>query len=64
MNILPRILFGYRCGMQYNTKFSPQMILINHIPRLRANNFLGLLVETNDEDDDLKVLAKRMIKKM
>jgi hypothetical protein len=64
MNIFPRILFGYRCGMQYSTKISPQMILINHIPRLRVNNFLGLLVGTHDEDDDPKVLAKRMIKKM
>jgi len=50
--------------MQYSTKISPQMILINHIPRLRVNNFLGLLVGTHDEDDDPKVLAKRMIKKM
>ncbi len=27
---LPRILFGYKCGVQLNIKFSPHMILIGH----------------------------------
>jgi hypothetical protein len=61
---LPRILFGYRCGMQYSTDFSPQMIVTSRIPKLRANNFLSLLVGTYNEDDDPKVLPKKMIKKM
>jgi hypothetical protein len=50
--------------MQYNTEFSPQMTLFNHIPRLWASKLLGMLVGTHNEYDDSKFLAKIMIKKM
>jgi hypothetical protein len=37
---LAKVMFGYRCGIQANTKFSPFMILIGRTPRLRADNYL------------------------
>jgi hypothetical protein len=58
------ILFGYRCGIQTNTKFSLCMILINLTPRLWIYNFLIPLVKTYDEDDDFAILANQMIKKI
>jgi hypothetical protein len=49
---LAKVLFGYRCGIQTSTKFSPFMILIGRTPRLRANNYLqALTTETNDGAD-------------
>ncbi len=30
---LPRILFGYRCGVQAGTKFFPFMVLIGKNPK-------------------------------
>ncbi len=57
-------MFSYKCGVQASTKFSPHMILIGHIPKLRANNFLSPLVSTYNEDDDPEILVERMIEKM
>jgi hypothetical protein len=46
---LAKVLFGYRCGIQASTKFSPFMILTGRTPRLRADNYLqALTAETND----------------
>ncbi len=46
---LVKVLFGYRCGIQTSTKFSPFTILIGRTPRLRADNYLqALTTETND----------------
>ncbi len=48
---LAKVLFGYRCGIQASTKFSPFMILTGRTPRLRAYNYLqALTVETDDGD--------------
>ncbi len=52
----PRILFGYKCGVQASTCFSLHMILIGHIPKLQANNFLSLLVNVYDEDDPIMLI--------
>jgi hypothetical protein len=41
---LPRILFGYRCGLQSNIKFSPHMLQTCRTPILKADNFLSPLV--------------------
>jgi hypothetical protein len=60
----PRILFGYRCGVQANTKFSPHMIFIGRIPKLRIDKFFSPLVGTYNEDDDPEIMVERMIKKM
>jgi hypothetical protein len=49
---LAKVLFGYRCGIQTSTKFSPFMILTGRTPRLRADNYLqALTTETNDGVD-------------
>jgi hypothetical protein len=37
---LAKIMFGYRCGVWANIGFFPFMILVRHIPRLKANNYL------------------------
>jgi hypothetical protein len=47
--LLPRILFGYRCGIQANTKFSPFMVLTGHMPRLTIDNNLKGLCDVFDE---------------
>jgi len=39
---VPRILFGYQCGIQISTKYSPYMIL-TRIPRLTIDNRLSSL---------------------
>jgi hypothetical protein len=61
---LPRILFGYRCGVQSNTKFSPHMLQIDRTPILKVDDFLSPLVQTFKEGDNPTVMAKQMISKM
>jgi len=48
---LPQMLFGYKCGVQVNTKFSPFMVLTRRTPRLTCDN--GLSAFTNVEKDEL-----------
>ncbi len=61
---LPRILFGYRCGIWASIKFSPHMTLTRWSLMLKVDNFLNSLGNTIDEDDDLVILAEHMIEKM
>jgi hypothetical protein len=49
---LAKVMFGYRCGIQSSTKFSPFMILIGRTPRLRANNYLHSLTAEVDDTAD------------
>jgi hypothetical protein len=50
---LAKVLFGYRCGIQASTKFSPFMILTGCTPRLRADNYLqALTTETLTAETD------------
>jgi len=50
---LAKVLFGYRCGIQASTKFSPFMILTGRTPRLRADNYLqALTAETLTAETD------------
>jgi hypothetical protein len=60
---LAKVLFGYRCGVQASTKFSPFMILTGRSLRLRADNHLNALTnEVNDtssvEDTAVQFLEK------
>jgi hypothetical protein len=61
---LPRILFGYKCGVQANTKFSPFMVLTGRTPRLTCDN--GLYAFTNVEKDELTLeeMMQLMVEKL
>ncbi len=54
---LPRILFGYQCGIHASTKFSPHMLLTRWTPRLRVDNFLNPLVQTFEDDVEPSILV-------
>ncbi len=58
---LAKILFGYRCGIQAGTRFSPFMILIGRTPRLRANNYLHALTTEIDVGVEVEVAAAQFL---
>ncbi len=61
---LPKILFGYKCGIQANTKFSPFMILTSRSPRLRTDNYLNALTDVTDDGADVEVVAAQFLQKV
>lgn len=61
---LPRILFGYRCGVQLNTKFFSYMLLTRRTPHLKAYNSLSPLVQANDDDENPTIITSKMISKL
>jgi len=61
---LAKILFGYRCGIQASTKFSPFMILTGRTPRLRADNYLDILTTVTNDSDDVEIAAAHFVQKM
>jgi hypothetical protein len=61
---LAKVLFGYRCGVQASTKFSPYMILTGRTPRLRADNYLQVLTSKTDERDGIEDAATQFLQKM
>jgi hypothetical protein len=62
--LLPRILFGYRCGIQANTKYSPFMVLTGHMLRLTIDNNLKGLCDVFDEQENLEIMVEQIILKM
>jgi len=52
---LAKILFGYRCGIQASTRFSPFTILTGRTPRLRVDNYLHDLTIETDTGADVEV---------
>ncbi len=54
---LAKVLFGYRCGVQASTKFSPFMVLTGRSPRLRVDNYLSALTGVIDDGDDIEQIA-------
>jgi len=46
---LAKVMFGYRCGIQTSTKFSPFMILTRRTPCLRVDNYLHSLTAMVDD---------------
>jgi transposase InsO family protein len=61
---LAKVMFGYRCGIQASTKFSPFMILTGRTPRLRANNYLQALTVETDESVDVEVTTAQFLQKV
>jgi hypothetical protein len=56
-SLLPQIFFGYWCGIQTNTKYSPFMVLIGCMPRLTIDNSLIGSCDVFDEHASPKVMA-------
>jgi hypothetical protein len=61
---LAKVLFGYRCGVQASTKFSPYMILTGRSPRLRADNYLNTLTDVIDDSSNVEDMAVRFLEKV
>ncbi len=61
---LAKVLFGYRCGIQSSTKFSPFMILIGRTPRLRVDNYLHSLTAEIDDAADVETTAEQFMQKV
>jgi len=61
---LAKVMFGYRCGIQSSTKFSPFMILTRRTPRLRADNYLHTLTAVVDDTADVETIAEQFMQKM
>jgi hypothetical protein len=61
---LAKVLFGYRCGIQTSTKFSPFMILNGRSPRLRADNYLNALIDVMDDGANVEVAAAQFLEKV
>jgi hypothetical protein len=53
-----KVLFGYRCGVQASTKFSPFMILTGRSLRLRVDNCLNALTDVIDDGADVEIAAQ------
>jgi hypothetical protein len=61
---LAKILFGYRCGIQASTKFSPFMILTGRTSCLRADNYLQALTAVTDDGVDVEVATAQFLQKV
>jgi len=61
---LAKILFGYRCGIQISTRFSPFMILTGRTPRLRVDNYLHALTAETNVGVEVEVVAVQFLQKM
>jgi hypothetical protein len=61
---LAKVMFGYRCGVQSSTKFSPFMILIGHTPRLRADNYLQALTAEIDDTTNVETMVEQFMQKV
>jgi hypothetical protein len=61
---LAKVMFGYRCGIQSSTKFSPFMILTGRTPRLRVDNYLHSLTAEVDDTADAETTAEQFMQKV
>ncbi len=61
---LPRILFGYKCGVQVNTKFFPFMVLIGRTPRLTCDNGLSAFINVEKDEFTLDEMTQLMVEKL
>jgi hypothetical protein len=61
---LAKVLFGYRCGVQASTKFSPFMIMTGRSPHLRADNYLNTLTGVIDDTSNVEDIAVQFLEKV
>ncbi|CAK9863492.1 unnamed protein product [Sphagnum jensenii] len=61
---LAKVLFGYRCGVQANTKLSLYMILTGQSPRLRVDNHLNTLTNAIDDSSSVENAAEQFLEKV
>jgi hypothetical protein len=61
---LVMVMFGYRCGIQSSTKFSPFMILTGRTPRLRVDNYLDSLTAEIDDIADVETTTEQFMQKV
>jgi hypothetical protein len=61
---LAKVLFGYKCGVQTSTKFSPLMVLTGRSPRLKANNYLSAPIGVVDDGVDVRQIAAQFLEKV
>jgi hypothetical protein len=58
---LAKVLFGYRCGTQTSTKFSPFMILTGRTPHMRADNYLQALTAETEDGEDVEAAVAQFL---
>jgi hypothetical protein len=61
---LAKVLFGYCCGIQTSTKFSPFTILIGRTPRLKVDNYLQALTAEVDDGINMETAAAQFLQKV
>jgi hypothetical protein len=61
---LAKVLFGYMCGVQASTKFSPFMILTGRSLRLRADNCRNVLTDVVDDEAGVEHVATQFLEKV
>jgi hypothetical protein len=61
---LAKVMFGYRCGIQTSTEFSPFMIVTGRTPCLRADNYLHSLTDVTDDNVVVEVVVTQFLQKM
>ncbi len=61
---LAKVMFGYRCEIQSNMKFSPFTILTRRTPRLRADNYLHSLTTEVDDTANVETTAEQFMQKV
>jgi hypothetical protein len=62
--LLPWILFGYKCGVQTNTKFFPFMMLTRKTPRFTCDNGLSTFINVQKDELTLDEITQLMVEKL
>jgi hypothetical protein len=57
-------LFGYRCGVQANTKFFPFMVLNGRTPRFTCDNGLNASIIVQKDELTLYEMTQLMVEKL
>jgi len=61
---LAKVMFGYRCGIQASTKFSPFMIMTGRTTRLKVDNYMHSLIVVVDDNVDVETIATQFLQKV